>query len=183
MVLVCGMVFIASSACSLKGQMKRLKGKIDFEKTEIIASDIGIADGSDELIVAVQLKNSDNSVVSEYRPEYDIVQGTVAFKGPCTASTDMGISVCILKAIQPGTKKLRLLNAKVGLEKEVLFALRGTSSTSGLVAGSDVQVGTNGGYKANVSVGPWVSSAAVPTNSGYKVFLSVQGSMDSRHAD
>jgi hypothetical protein len=122
-------------------------------------------------------------VVAEYRPEYDIVSGSVAYKGPCTTSTDMGISVCILKAIQPGTKKLRLLNAKIGLEKEVLFALRGTASTSGLVAGSDVQLGTNGGYKANVSVGPWVSSAAVPTNSGYKVFLSVQGSMDSRHAD
>jgi hypothetical protein len=176
-------IFAFTSGCSLKGGLKRLKGRVDFEKTEIIASDIGIADGSDELVVAIQLKNSDNSVVEEYKPQYQVVSGSVAYQGPCTKSSNLGISVCILKAIQPGTKKLRLLNAKVGLEKEVLFALRGTQSTTSLVAASGVQIPTSGGYKANLSVGPWVNSKAVQTPNGYKVYLSVQSSMDSRHAN
>ena len=180
--LMLGLSFILlSSSCSLKGQISKIAGNNDFKKTEIIASDIGIADGSDDLVVAVHLKNSDNSAVAAYRPEYDIVSGSVSYKGACTTSSNDGISVCILRATQPGTKRLRLKNAYVGKEKDVLFALAGTAPVSGLTAAGGVQVPTAGGYKANVSLGAWAASPGVATPGNYKVFLSVQGAVDSRN--
>jgi hypothetical protein len=178
--VVFGLALIALSAgCGLQGQVKRI-GKVDFEKTEIIASDIAIADGQDDLVVAVHLKNSNNSVVPNYKPEYEITSGSGVIASPCTTSSSDGISVCILRAVTPGSKRLALKNAKVGLAKDVMFAKRGTSALSGLVPGSNVQVGTAGGYKANLAVGPWVASDGVSTNGGYKAYISVQGAMDSR---
>ncbi len=47
----------------------------DFEKTEIIANGSVAADGVSQLLLAIQLKNSDNSSVADYQPTYDVVSG------------------------------------------------------------------------------------------------------------
>ncbi len=175
------LLVLVSSGCQMRGKILRDgNGLADFMNTEIIASDIGIADGNDELVVVVHLKNSDNSVVGNFKPEYEIVNGAAVWKGPCTTSASNGMSICILKSTVPGSKRLRLTNAKAGLEKDVLFALKGTSSLAGFTAGGSTAIATNGGYKANVSVGPWAANPGVGTPGGYKAYISVQGAMDSR---
>src|SRR5688572_1813660 len=104
------------TACgNLEGTITRGNPKLkehDFERTEMIHNGAAFADGVSELLVVVQLKNSDNQPVANYKPAYEVASGAAVITSPCTTSLDTGISVCILKSTQPGAKKIRLINAK-----------------------------------------------------------------------
>lgn len=169
--------FVTLSACGkLKMSVTDLaeKSVFDFEKTEIVTNGVALADGLDELIVLVRLKNSDNSIVVDFRPTYDITVGTGVIKAACTASDNHGISVCILKSTIAGVKKMRLTNAKLGLESELTFKAR-TSNVLGVYAGGASNATTANGSRVQLSIGDTKASETV-TSGGYKVQLSFQGS-------
>lgn len=179
--LVGALFVVVSSACQLNSEIKKLKGLNDFLNTEMIASTGAVADGIDELVVVVHLKNSDGSVVPNYRPEYSITSGLGVITSDCTVSSNEGASICILKSTSPGIKRLRLTNAKQGLEKDVTFSPKPSGPALGLISASDPLATTSGGYKASVSLGGWVASKPVTTPGGYKAYISVQSALDSRN--
>lgn len=153
----------------------------DFLKTEIIANGSAVADGISELVVGIQLKNSDLSVVADYKPTYKIVSGFGVVAGECTKSLANGMSYCLLKATQPGVKRMRLENARVGLERDLVFdPTAGKPGVRGLVTSSQPFGQTAGGYKIESSTGSNPKETKVSTSDGYKVFLNVQGTLSSR---
>lgn len=169
-------MLISLSACGkLKMSITDLaeKTSFDFEKTEIVTNGTALADGIDELIVLVRLKNSDNSIVSDYRPDYEITVGGGVVKGNCTKSDNHGISVCILKSTIAGVKRMRLTNAKLGLESDLTFKAR-TSNVFTVLSGGTATGVTGNGSKVQLSIGDNKALQAT-TAGGYKVQLSFQG--------
>ena len=186
-VLVGSMLLTVATGCRLDDNRIRGNLKIprapDFLKTEMIENGPAPADGSSELLVVIHLKNSNGSVVPNYRPEFEIVVNNVGVtKSPCTESSREGYSVCVLRATQPGVRVLRLVNAKVGLEKEVVFEppmRRG--QILGLISGSETGAETEtGGYWGEYSVGDFAQGIEVSTDAGHRGFLSVQGAFISQ---
>ncbi len=161
----------------LRGNIKIPIHRIDFKKTEILENGPVPADGSSELILLVHLKNSDGTVVPNYRPEYEVVSGPGVIEAPCTESTKDGISACLLRANQAGAKVLRLVNAKVGLEKEVYFeSPHRKGRILGLISGAETSVSTTpGNYWGEFSLGNWTEEVQLESNDGYQGFFSVQG--------
>ena len=50
--------------CSLEIGVEDLTDTIDFLKSSVISETVGIADGINELVVTVELRNSDDSLVA-----------------------------------------------------------------------------------------------------------------------
>ncbi len=150
-------------------------------KTEIIASSEAPADGAAELGIIIQLKNSDNSSVADYKPTYEIVSGSGVVARECTTSDNNGFSACILKATQPGKKRLRLTNALVGLEREIEFLNAARSGRLiGLAPGASALSTTPSGATVEFSVGEAIQGVRSQTQGDYKVFFSVQGALLSK---
>lgn len=153
----------------------------DFMKTEIIANGSAVADGVSELVVGIQLKNSDLSIVSDYKPTYSIVSGLGVIAGECTSSLANGMSYCLVKSTQPGVKRMRLENAKKGLERDLVFdpsELKGT--IKGLVTSAQPLGSTSTGYRIESSSGSVPKETKVTTSDGYTVYMGIQGVLSSR---
>lgn len=153
------------------------KGKTDFARSEIITSGTGVADGSTEMLVVIQLMNSDGTPVKLYKPTYEIVSGSGVTAQECTTSNSNGVSTCILKATQAGTKRLSVTNIKIELQKDLLFQLPSSKTMLGLASGAK-QI-TTSGYKVSASVATQ-ESAMVRESGGWKFYGGVEGNAASR---
>jgi len=174
--------FLSSGCGKITGDMNPFKNKklLDFLKTEIIVGPPALANGSAALVVAIHLKNSDSTSIPNYKPEYSVA-GTGVIASNCSVSDSNGISVCILKSTRSGTKRLKLTNAKVGLEADVVFnPTAQNGKIMGLVSGSLQNKATTAGGKAEISLGDPTSHIHSQTSDGYKVMFSVQGAIVSR---
>ncbi|MDZ4661487.1 MAG: hypothetical protein SGJ18_07675 [Pseudomonadota bacterium] len=152
---------------------------IDFLKTEIIVGGSNLADGTAEMIVIVHLKNSDNTVVPNYKPTYLVTSSLGIIPGECTLSSSDGVSVCVLKSTKDGTKSLKLTNALVGLEKIIDFQAILAGQIFGVAAGAKKGMTTVAGHKINLSVGESPKGQNSVTASGYKVSAGVGTTTDS----
>ncbi len=164
--------------CGMEGGIRRLVGNRvpDFKKTEIIAGSPVPADGSAELALLIHLKNSDGTPIPDYKPEYSVVAGDGVVPHECTTSDSNGLSACFLKATVAGVKRLRLMNALAGLEREVAFEPpRGNGRIIGLVPGAESRSATASGHRVQISVGDPVRGVGGSTPDGSKVMFSVQG--------
>lgn len=169
---------VAAIGCDLSNQ---IKGSInapfedDFLKTEIIANGPIPADGATPLVLAIQLKNSNNHPVKNYKPLYDVTASAGIVAGDCTTSDVHGVSVCIVKSTVAGTKTVTLTNAKIGLTKNIDFVQSIAQQKAELVPGAVVKGTTPQGSKVQVSVGRYLKGASFTTADGSKVKFSLQG--------
>lgn len=180
----CLVTVVLAGCGGIKGGIKKVEGDVggvvspiaDFQKTEIVTSGSARADGLSEIAVVIHLKNSDNTPVANYKPEYQVVSGIGVLPEECTTSDRNGVSACAVRATQTGTKRLQLTNAKVGLEKDLQFDPPSYSSTQlSLVSGSVKRSTTSIGYKVQMKVQTSIAGADSTTSGGYKAKLSLQG--------
>lgn len=163
------------------GQFKARNGFLgtgianDFEKTEILVGEPVQANGSEQLLIAIHLKNSDLSTVSNYLPEFEVIDGLGVATSSCTKSDANGVSACLVKAVIAGTKKLRLTNGKVGLEKEFAFKAPAGIQRLEILPAAGTTLTTASGSQIQLSFGQTAKGVNYVTNGGYKVRLSVQG--------
>ncbi len=175
-VLGCGNISGSIKSVAVSGS-----NVLDFKNTEIIAGDPVAADGVAEFAVIIHLKNSDNSSVSGYKPTYEISSGTGVFPRECTTSDSNGFSACVLKAIEPGIKRMRLTNALVGLEREVHFVKPDRDGKIiGLISGSRAKGETPNGMTIELAAGDAVKGIKRRTPNGLEIYFSVQGAQVSR---
>lgn len=149
----------------------------DFQRSEIINNGPGIADGQSELLMAIQLMNSDGSVVKQFKPTYEIISGTGVIPAACTTSNINGVSTCLLKATQPGVKRVSVTNIKITLEGDITFNTPTAKPILGLASASKKQ--TSGTYTLSATVGAQ-EPGPVKTSGTYKLFGGVQGEGFSR---
>jgi len=168
-------------ACvKISGSLTKLGGKNDFLKTEFIVGGPQPADGVSQLLVGLQLKNSDNHAVANYQPTYEITSGGGVITSSCTTSDSNGISACVLKAIQPGQKTVSLTNAKVGLKQNVLFENPSGAKAANLISGATFHNTTPLGSKVSVSFGNSTQGVKRTTAAGYIVNFSMHGSIGAK---
>ncbi|MDZ4662672.1 MAG: hypothetical protein SGJ18_13750 [Pseudomonadota bacterium] len=152
---------------------------VDFLKTEIVVGGSNLADGIAEMVVIIHLKNSDNTVVPNYKPMYQVTSSAGITAGECTTSSNEGVSVCVLKSTSAGTKVLKLTNALIGLEKIIDFQALAGSQIFGVASGARKGMTTPAGHKINLSAGESPKGQKSVTAGGYKVFSGVGTTMDS----
>jgi len=152
---------------------------VDFLRTEIVVGGSNIADGNSEMIVLILLKNSDNTVIPNYKPTYEINSSTGLIATECTTSDANGISVCILKSTKPGNKLFRLTNARVGLEKMIVFNAVLSGQVFGVASGAKKDMTTPAGHKVKLSAGESPRGQKSVTAGGYKVSTGVGTVLDS----
>lgn len=171
------MLFLTSCG-NISGQISSSFRAVDFEKSEIISNGPAYADGQSELLMVIQLMNSDNSVVKDHKPTYKIISGTGVNASECTTSNANGVSTCVLKATQAGTKRVKVTNIKVNLEKDLLFINPPIGkSMMTLVATTKKQ--TSGTHVLEASVGNQEPDA-VKASGTYKLYGGFQGDVFSR---
>lgn len=167
-------------SCNINTSVEGTGGKVvesinDFEKTEIISGGPAKADGSSELLLGIHLKNSDNSSVPSYRPQYEIQGNPGVNAGDCTSSDNNGISACVLTSTVPGSFAFVLTNAKVGLTKTLVFSPVLGHEKLSIVSGGLVNASTAQGSKVQVTLGQPLAGNNRVTPDGHKVKFSMQG--------
>jgi hypothetical protein len=173
-------LLIAGGCAKIDGQIHSTFNRSllqDFEKSEIITNGPAAADGQSELLVVIQLKNSNQTPVSDYKPIYAVTSGLGVAAGECTTSNVNGVSTCVLKSTQAGTKHIAVTNVKIALEKDVVFTQPTTKSSLELLA--DGKSKTSGSYKFSGTIGSQ-SPGIVKSSGHYQFFGGVQGDVFSR---
>ncbi len=149
----------------------------DFARSQVINNGPGIADGQSELLVVIQLMNSDGTPVKLFQPTYSIISGAGVAAQACTTSNINGVSTCVLKASQAGVKRLSITNITISLEADVIFNQPGRKPVMGLISASNSQ--TQAGVKIQASLGNQ-EPVPVQTSGPVKLFGGVQGEAFSR---
>ncbi|UXR66024.1 hypothetical protein EZJ49_07155 [Bdellovibrio bacteriovorus] len=149
--------------------------KADFAKSEIYVGSNGKADGRTELEFVIQLMNSDDTVVAGFVPEFTITQGTGVYPLTCSASDEFGISICSLRATDPGIKTVSVNNLGMALSQNVVFDAITKESTQIVSAGGDITVASDPkGWRMTGTVGTQYDRAEVKKD-GYKLRLGAGG--------
>ena len=149
--------------------------KLDFQKTEIIASGIIPADGVSPLVVVLHLKNSDNSLVPNYLPKYSVNSASGVLASSCTASDANGVSACTVKSTSPGIKSFQLTNAKVGLAQNIEFGEPQGFQKLSLISGALTKATSPQGSSLQASFGSPLAGVRLKTAGGYTVSFGLQG--------
>ena len=166
--------------CSLDIAVEDLAGP-DFLKSKVLSETIGVADGITDLVITVELRNSDDTLVADHTPTMTIISGNGVSVFACTQSDASGISVCRLRSVIPGQVLVSIENIKIELTEEVVF---NPSSRNGtflqIVASAQNNQETtdagNGKYSVTSHIGPSVSGLRQEV-SGYEVFINTTGSI------
>lgn len=150
----------------------------DFKRSEIISNGPAVADGQSELLVVIQLMNTDGSSVKLFKPAYEVVSGTGVTAQACTTSNDNGVSTCVLKANTAGTKRISVTNVKIDLQADVVFSAPiAGKSMFGLISATKNQTQSN--FSLSASIGNQ-EPGVVKSSGAFKVYGGVQGEAFSR---
>ncbi len=150
----------------------------DFKRSEIITNGPAVADGQSELLVVVQLMNTDGSSVKLFKPTYEVVSGSGVAAQACTTSNENGVSTCVLKSSEAGTKRISITNIKIELQADVVFnSPTPGKAMFGLIAVTKDQ--TQSSFNLKSSIGNQ-EPGVVKTSGAFKVYGGVQGEAFSR---
>ena len=166
------------SGCSMDTSIKDIStyGLNDFEKSEVIVSGMGRADGT-TLTYTIRLKNSNDSLVEGHVPTITKVSGTGSL-GSCSRSDVNGLSFCTISSTTVGTVRIGVTNVKITLQRNIGFAP--PEVTVGQIISGAIGTVTVSGYKITSSMGAEFSNTRYESGSGYKVYSTVQGDIASR---
>jgi hypothetical protein len=149
----------------------------DFAKSEIISNGPAIANGSSELLVVVNLMNSDGSPVKLFKPIYYISAGAGVRGAECTTSNANGVSTCVLKATQAGFKRFKVTNIKrVDLQKDLLFIPPTPPGVTASVVSSANRQVSSAGYELSGTAGSLQSSMVRTNSAGWKLYGGAESS-------
>ena len=173
--------FLATGCMKISGGISHFLAGPDFKKSEMIVGGTAIANGSDQLIVYVRLMNSDSSLVSDFKPDYQVTQGSAILPSQCFASDKNGLSICILKSITAGQRTIKIGNVTtINLEKQVKFLpIPLNNNQIQLVSGSVQNGNTAGPYKVRGTVGS-LTSTMKQSAGPYVVFAGVQSALSAQ---
>jgi hypothetical protein len=153
----------------------------DFLKSTILATSRGIGDGQTSATVVVLLKNADDSVVTNYKPNFDFVDNSgsnVAAVGitfsDCSMTNSQGISTCTFKSIQVGARRVAFNNIVINLVGEIFFDAPSRKGIfTQVVSSAQVDKDANG-HTVTTSVGAPCAGLKQEVN-GWTLFTNTTG--------
>ncbi|RYZ93629.1 MAG: hypothetical protein EOP06_00235 [Proteobacteria bacterium] len=143
----------------------------DFARSQILAGSPTAADGHSELMIIIQLTNSDGTPVKFFKPTYEVVSGSGITSSACTISDANGISTCIAKATVPGSKRISVSNIKISLESNLIFIAPHSVSVYEISAGSRDQ--QKSGFSLKATVGS--QAPLVNRSNGFSLYGGLEG--------
>ncbi len=172
-------VALLTSGCMLSDQVHVQFDRVqDFKRSEIISNGPAVADGQSELLVVIQLMNTDGSSVKLFKPIYEVISGTGVTAQACTTSNENGVSTCVLKSSEAGTKRISVTNIKIDLQSDVVFSAPVPGKAMfGLISATKNQ--TQGNFQLSASIGNQ-EPGVVKSSGAFKVYGGVQGEVFSR---
>ncbi len=168
-----------SCGCMVSDQVQAQFDRVqDFKKSEIISNGPAVADGQSELLVVIQLMNTDGSAVKLFKPAYEVIAGSGVSAQACTSSNENGVSTCVLKASLAGTKTISVTNIKIDLKADVVFnAPIAGKAMFGLISATKNH--SQNGFNLSASIGNQ-EPKPVQSSGAFKVYGGVQGEVFSR---
>lgn len=169
------------------GCNNKITGKIglssfapDFKKSQIISNSPGIADGVSNVVLVVQLINSDNSIVVGFTPTLALTNSLGVNSSACTASNSNGVSTCVLRSSVAETVQVSVSNVQsIMLKTNVVFAAPTVSPTQTSTVPSVAYNSTSAsGHSISATIGgqsPLVNTSG----NGAKLFGGVLGNVVS----
>lgn len=153
----------------------------DFLKSTILATSRGIGDGQTSATLVVLLKNSDDSVVTAYKPRFDFIDNggsSVNAVGitysDCSESNAQGISTCVFKSISVGARRVAFNNIVIELIGEVYFDAPSRNGTFlQIVSSGQIDQDANG-YAVTSHMGSPFAGLKQEVN-GWTVFTNTTG--------
>lgn len=155
----------------------------DFLKSTILATSRGVGDGQTSATVVILLKNSDDSVVTNYKPQFDFVdnggsqvEGNGITFSDCSMTNSQGISTCTFKSIIVGARRVAFNNIVIDLIGEVFFDPPSRNGTFLQVVSSGQVDQDANGYSVTSHTGAPFAGLRQTVN-GYSVFTNTTGSI------
>lgn len=153
----------------------------DFLKSTILATSRGIGDGQTSATVVVLLKNSDDSLVVNYKPQFNFVDnggsqvtGNGITYSDCMSTNSQGVSTCTFKSITVGAKRVLFNNIAIELIGEIFFDPPSRNGTFVQIVSSS-QIDENaGGYSVTSHVGTPFSGLKQTVND-YIIYTNTTG--------
>ena len=153
----------------------------DFLKSSVLGTSRGISDGQTGATVVVLLKNSDDSLIENYKPEITFIDNSgSSYEGngitywDCAASNTSGVSTCVIKSIEVGSRHVLFNNVVVELKSQVYFDAPSRNGTFLQVVSSG-QIDQNAnGYTVTSHTGAPFAGLKQKVN-GYTVFTNTTG--------
>lgn len=150
----------------------------DFLKSSILATTRGVGDGQTSATVVLLLKNSDDSLVTNYTPDFHFVDNGGSNIGAsgitysaCSATNQQGVSTCSFKSIEVGARRVMFNNIVIDLVGTVFFDPPSRNGTFLQIVNSG-QIDENaGGYAVTSHVGS-IFTGIVHSASGYTVITN-----------
>lgn len=153
----------------------------DFLKSTILATSRGVGDGQTSASVVVLLKNSDDSFVSGYEPQFNFIDNsgsTVSGNGitfsECTMSDSKGVSTCTFRSIQVGARKVAFNNIVIELVGNVFFDPPSRNGTFTQVVNAGQIDQDASGYSVTSYIGAPFAGMKQEVN-GYMIFTNTTG--------
>ena len=166
--------------CSMDIAIEDISGP-DFLKSKVLSSTTGIADGVSDLVVNVELRNSNDTLVVGHIPTIDLLSGNGITLLDCTASNDNGISTCRLRSTIPGIATISIENIPIELDHDVKFDPPARDGTFiQIVASAQNNQPTtdagNGSYSVTSQIGPAISGQFQEVD-GYQIYINTTGAI------
>lgn len=155
----------------------------DFLKSSILATSRGVGDGQTDATVAILLKNSDGSLVTNYRPTFNFIDNngsTASGSGitfsECSISSAEGISTCVIRSVLVGTRRILFNNISIDLVGDVFFDPPEHEGTFlQVVSSAQINVDASG-YSVTSHTGNAFSGLKQEVN-GYTIFINTTDSI------
>ncbi|RYZ93632.1 MAG: hypothetical protein EOP06_00250 [Proteobacteria bacterium] len=145
----------------------------DFARSQVLTGSPAAADGHSEILVALQMTNSDGTSVPFYTPTYEVLSGLGVVYSACTNSNVNGVSTCLVRATSPGIKILSFTNVKIDLQADVVFVKPASKPVLEVVAaGANV---SKSGFQMSGTVGGAQARILNSTASGWKLYGGLEG--------
>jgi hypothetical protein len=154
----------------------------DFLKSTVLATSRGVGDGQTSATVVVLLKNSDDSVVTGYKPEFSFVDNNgsqVSGNGitfsDCSMTNDQGISTCTFKSIIVGARRISFINIVITLFGDVYFDAPSRKGTFTQVLSSAQVDQDAGGYSVTSQIGSPFAGLKQELSGGWIIYTNTTG--------
>lgn len=143
----------------------------DFKLSSVLAETVGVADGITDLILTLELKNSNGSLVKFFTPQISLLSGSGVTSLGCSKSNELGISTCRFRSNTPTTALVSLENILIELTEEIVFEAPRVSLSYVQVVSSALNRVDAGGYTVTSHIGVPVQGLRQEVD-GYEIFLN-----------
>lgn len=155
----------------------------DFLKSTILASSRGVSDGQTTATLSILLKNSDNTLVTNHKPSFIFVDNSGSaytsndiVYSDCDTSNSQGVSICSVRSVASGARRLSFNNIVIELVGEVYFDPPNRNGTFFQVVSSAQINQTAGGYSVTSQTGS-IFKGLEQVSQGYTIFTNTTGSI------